>query len=78
MHGLMLVVALQRRAGAKGFGLFTKQDLFEGDFLIEYVGEASTPALLQCVLEQFLCSDTADSQSFEELLLCSCDANRPG
>ena len=32
---------MQRRAGAKGFGLFTKQDLREGQFIIEYIGEVS-------------------------------------
>ena len=30
---------LQRRAGRKGFGLFTTQDLKAGQFIIEYVGE---------------------------------------
>ncbi|KAL0033139.1 hypothetical protein WJX79_005261 [Trebouxia sp. C0005] len=29
----------QRRAGAKGFGLFTKEDLQAGQFIIEYIGE---------------------------------------
>ncbi|KAK9809740.1 hypothetical protein WJX73_001840 [Symbiochloris irregularis] len=29
----------KRRAGAKGFGLFTTQDLKAGQFIIEYVGE---------------------------------------
>ena len=28
-----------RRAGAKGFGLFTTEDVKEGDFVIEYIGE---------------------------------------
>jgi histone-lysine N-methyltransferase SETD2 len=28
-----------RRAGKKGFGLFTKSDIKEGDFIIEYIGE---------------------------------------
>ena len=36
---------MQRRAGAKGFGLFTRQDLQEGDFLMEYVGEVSSADL---------------------------------
>jgi hypothetical protein len=30
---------LQRRAGAKGFGLFTTEALKAGAFIIEYVGE---------------------------------------
>ncbi|KAK9845360.1 hypothetical protein WJX81_004380 [Elliptochloris bilobata] len=29
----------KRRAGAKGFGLFTEQGLSEGQFIIEYIGE---------------------------------------
>ena len=29
----------QRRAGAKGFGLFTEEALGEGQFVIEYIGE---------------------------------------
>ncbi|KAK9817923.1 hypothetical protein WJX72_004317 [[Myrmecia] bisecta] len=29
----------KRRAGSKGFGLFTKQDLQAGAFIIEYIGE---------------------------------------
>ena len=32
-------ILMQRRAGPKGFGLFTKQDLKAGQFVIEYVGE---------------------------------------
>ena len=32
---------MQRRAGPKGFGLFTNQKLSAGDFIIEYVGEVS-------------------------------------
>ena len=39
----MLVV--QRRAGAKGFGLFAAQDLVAGQFIIEYVGEVIVDAL---------------------------------
>lgn len=35
------VLWLQRRAGPKGFGLFTNQALKEGQFIIEYVGEVS-------------------------------------
>lgn len=31
--------APQRRAGAKGFGLFAAADLAAGQFLVEYVGE---------------------------------------
>ena len=31
--------AAQRRAGAKGFGLFTEEALGEGQFVIEYIGE---------------------------------------
>lgn len=30
---------MQRRAGAKGFGLFADQDLHEGQFIIQYLGE---------------------------------------
>lgn len=30
---------MQKRAGAKGFGLFTLEDLKEGQFIIEYIGE---------------------------------------
>jgi len=37
---------LQRRAGAKGFGLFTKEDLQAGQFIIEYIGEVLTIAQL--------------------------------
>ena len=37
---------LQRRAGAKGFGLFTKEDLQAGQFIIEYIGEVHTVARL--------------------------------
>lgn len=33
---------LQRRAGAKGFGLFAAQDLEEGHFIIQYLGEVSS------------------------------------
>lgn len=36
---LKFLVHLQKRAGPKGFGLFTKQDLTAGQFVIEYVGE---------------------------------------
>ena len=32
---------IQRRAGPKGFGLFTNQALKAGQFIIEYVGEVS-------------------------------------
>ena len=31
--------SLQKRAGAKGFGLFSCKDLSAGDFIIEYIGE---------------------------------------
>ena len=37
---------VQRRAGAKGFGLFTKEDLQAGQFIIEYIGEVHTIAWL--------------------------------
>lgn len=30
---------MQRRAGAKGFGLFACEDLHQGQFIIEYIGE---------------------------------------
>jgi len=36
----------QRRAGAKGFGLFTEEALPEGRFIIEYIGEARAPGSL--------------------------------
>lgn len=32
---------LQRRAGAKGFGLFATEDLKAGQFIIEYIGEVT-------------------------------------
>ena len=32
---------VQRRAGAKGFGLFACEDLQAGQFIIEYVGEVN-------------------------------------
>ena len=35
--------ASQRRAGAKGFGLFAAEDLEEGHFIIQYVGEVRQP-----------------------------------
>lgn len=31
--------SVQRRAGAKGFGLFTRENLYTGQFIIEYIGE---------------------------------------
>ena len=31
--------SLQRRAGAKGFGLFSSEDIKAGQFVIQYVGE---------------------------------------
>ena len=34
-----VVLDPQRRAGAKGFGLFTNQDLEAGQFVIQYLGE---------------------------------------
>ncbi len=34
-----IVLDSQRRAGAKGFGLFTNQDLEAGQFVIQYLGE---------------------------------------
>ena len=34
---------LQERAGQKGFGLFANQDLKEGQFVIEYIGEVRLP-----------------------------------
>ncbi len=30
---------MQRRAGAKGFGLYSEEALTEGQFIIEYIGE---------------------------------------
>ena len=36
----------QSRAGAKGFGLFTSEDLKAGQFIIEYIGEVQTLLLL--------------------------------
>jgi SET domain-containing protein len=42
---------LQRRAGAKGFGLFALEDLQAGQFIIEYIGEVcSHTALPLCGL----------------------------
>ena len=35
------IMCLQRRAGAKGFGLFSPEDLKAGQFIIEYIGEVS-------------------------------------
>ena len=40
---ILLHYCLQRRAGAKGFGLFTKVDLKAGQFVMEYVGEVRPP-----------------------------------
>jgi hypothetical protein len=40
----------QRRAGAKGFGLFTEEALPEGRFIIEYIGEARAPGSLVMLL----------------------------
>lgn len=40
---------LQRRAGAKGFGLFTREDLKAGQFVMEYVGEVWS-AQLSCTM----------------------------
>lgn len=34
-----LLAAPQKRAGAKGFGLFAAEDLKSGQFVIEYIGE---------------------------------------
>ena len=34
---------LQERAGQKGFGLFANQDLKEGQFVVEYIGEVRLP-----------------------------------
>ncbi len=34
-----MTAVLQRRAGAKGFGLFATEDLVAGQFIIEYIGE---------------------------------------
>ncbi len=36
----VLVCVVQKRAGAKGFGLFAAEDMKAGQFLIEYLGEA--------------------------------------
>lgn len=38
-----LYTPLQERAGQKGFGLFAEQDLKEGQFVIEYIGEVRLP-----------------------------------
>ncbi len=35
----VLVPPPQKRAGAKGFGLFATEDLKSGQFVIEYIGE---------------------------------------
>ena len=37
--GLSPLAPSQKRAGAKGFGLFANADLAAGQFLIEYLGE---------------------------------------
>ena len=34
---------VQRRAGAKGFGLFCAEPIKAGQFIIEYIGEVRTP-----------------------------------
>ena len=34
-----ICLLMQRRAGAKGFGLFACEDLQENQFIIEYIGE---------------------------------------
>lgn len=36
---LLLLLLLQRRAGPKGHGLYTDEDLAAGQFVIQYVGE---------------------------------------
>ena len=41
-------MVVQTRAGKKGFGLFTREDLVEGQFVIEYVGEVSNLHLSGC------------------------------
>lgn len=38
-HPCPILCALQRRAGAKGFGLFAAVDMKAGQFVIEYLGE---------------------------------------
>lgn len=51
---------VQRRAGPKGFGLFTKQDLKAGQFVIEYVGEVRFRPEIQCTsahIKDFYCLD---------------------
>jgi hypothetical protein len=58
-EGLICATFLQRRAGPKGFGLFTKEALVAGQFVIEYVGEV--------ILNSYACSgsqiqSTSDKQ----------------
>lgn len=43
LHADGFLCCTQRRAGAKGFGLFTLEDLKAGQFIIEYIGEVCWP-----------------------------------
>ena len=49
---------LQRRAGAKGFGLFACEDLQANQFIIEYIGEVGPSCndwwSLRCCASDFL------------------------
>lgn len=46
LRAFQLVCHAQKRAGAKGFGLYTLEDLKEGQFIIEYIGEVCSPISL--------------------------------
>ena len=63
--------SVQRRAGAKGFGLFTRENLYAGQFIIEYIGEVmlshkpvdlcftAAPCLIS-IAGKLLCDDRHD------------------
>lgn len=56
-------VALQRRAGAKGFGLFALEDLQAGQFIIEYIGEVHMAFLADDGAEHALSLSKNDTSS---------------
>ncbi len=68
---------MQRRAGAKGFGLFTREDLHAGQFIIEYIGEVSLPVMhpAHCITTVFVwfASNGVPTHTYtqELCLLCS-------
>lgn len=70
---------LQRRAGAKGFGLFAPEDLKAGQFIIEYIGEVrcrqTVPCMPRCErLDSPATNTIVESVSPEtrEVVLCRC------